>query len=84
MFIKRFEFKEEDIELLIDESGFSVMFIGINIKKVFEKMVDDAEEGDVFYFYYSGYGILILFLKYNEFHRKDEVIVFCDFNFITG
>lgn len=82
--IKRFGFKETNIELLSDEEGSSVLPTGANIKKALENMVDRAMEGDVLYFHYSGHGTLIPSLKENETNRKDEAIVPCDFNLITG
>ncbi|KAJ8449719.1 hypothetical protein Cgig2_001375 [Carnegiea gigantea] len=82
--IERFGFKEEDIELMIDEpTGSSVMPTGANIKKTLRRMIHSAKEGDVLYFHYSGHGTLIPSLKPNEPHRKDEAIVPCDFNLIT-
>lgn len=81
--IKRFGFKEEDVELLTDEHGSSALPTGVLIKKSLENMVDCASEGDVLYFHYSGHGTLIPSLN-NEPQKKDEAIVPCDFNLITG
>lgn len=81
---KRFGFKEKDIELLTDEKGSPLLPTGANIKRALANMVDRAREGDVLYFHYSGHGTLIPSLNPNEPHRKDEAIVPCDFNLITG
>ncbi|KAL9273275.1 Metacaspase-9-like protein [Drosera capensis] len=81
--IERFGFSPDDVELLTDEPESKVMPTGANIKKALDQMADQAEEGDVLYFHYSGHGTLIPSLKEDEPSRKDEAIVPCDFNLIT-
>ncbi|GAB2267067.1 hypothetical protein Dimus_002049 [Dionaea muscipula] len=84
MLVDRFGFSPDDVELLTDEPGSTtIMPTGANIKKALERMVDQANEGDVLYFHYSGHGTLIQSLKEDEPSRKDEAIVPCDFNLIT-
>lgn len=51
---------------------------GLNFKKALNKMVDEAEPGDVLYFHFSGHGTLIG--KKNQ----EEAIIPLDFNYITS
>ncbi|KAH0721176.1 hypothetical protein KY284_006206 [Solanum tuberosum] len=46
--VNRFGFDSQHIELLMDKSGSPIMPTGINIKKALNKMVDEAEQGDIF------------------------------------
>lgn len=82
--ISRFMFDPNNIELLIDKQGGSdlVMPNGANIMKALHKMVDQAKNGDVLYFHYSGHGTLLNkpFLPF----LKEEAIVPIDFNLITS
>ncbi|KAJ8534112.1 hypothetical protein K7X08_007436 [Anisodus acutangulus] len=76
--VNRFGFESQHIELLMDKSGSPVMPTGANIKKALNKMVDEAEPGDVLYFHFSGHGTLTG--KKNQ----EEAIIPLDFNFITN
>ncbi|KAF3619359.1 Metacaspase-9 [Capsicum annuum] len=76
--VNRFGFDSQHIELLMDKSGCPVMPTGANIKKALNKMVDEAEQGDVLYFHFSGHGTLTG--KKNQ----EEAIVALDFNYITN
>ena len=82
--VRRFGFDPSHIELLTDEPGASVMPTGENIKKALGEMVDKAEVGDVLYFHYSGHGTRIPSVKPINPFGRDEAIVPCDFNLITG
>ncbi|MCD7450768.1 hypothetical protein HAX54_008405 [Datura stramonium] len=76
--VNRFGFDSQHIELLMDKSGSPVMPTGANIKKALNKMVDEAETGDVLYFHFSGHGTLTG--KKNQ----EEAIIPLDFNYITN
>lgn len=80
--ISRFRFDPNNIELLTDKPGSSVIPTGANIMKALNRMVDKAVPGDVLYFHYSGHGTLIdkPFLPF----IKEEAIVPTDFNLITN
>lgn len=83
----RFEFDPMHIELLTDEHGSLMMPTGENIKRALHGMVDKAESGDVLFFHYSGHGTWIPSHSHDHDHHsagKDEAIVPCDFNLITG
>lgn len=79
--VSRFGFDPNHIQLLIDKPGSPIMPTGANIKKALNNMVDQAEEGDVLFFHYSGHGTMI---KTNNSIKKEEAIVPCDFNLITS
>lgn len=79
--ITRFGFDSNHIELLIDKPGSPIKPTGANIKKALNSMVDQAEDGDVLFFHYSGHGTLIT--PHNSL-KKEEAIVPCDFNLITS
>lgn len=76
--VNRFGFDSQHIELLMDKSGSPIMPTGVNIKKALNKMVDEAEQGDILYFHFSGHGTLTG--KKNQ----EEAIIPCDFNYITS
>ncbi|KAG5583238.1 hypothetical protein H5410_053865 [Solanum commersonii] len=76
--VKRFGFDSQHIELLMDKSGSPIMPTGVNIKKALNKMVDEAEQGDILYFHFSGHGTLTG--KKNQ----EEAIIPLDFNYITN
>ncbi|CAI9099370.1 OLC1v1036177C1 [Oldenlandia corymbosa var. corymbosa] len=82
LLIQRFKFHPEDIELLTDKPGSLVMPTGANIIKSLNRMVDQAQPGDVLFFHYSGHGTLVdkSFLPFS----KEEAIVPTDFNLITN
>lgn len=80
----RFEFDPSHIKLLTDEHGSSIKPTGANIKRALSQMVDKAESGDVLFFHYSGHGTRIPSLSPGHHSQKDEAIVPCDFNLITG
>lgn len=77
----RFQFDPNNIELLTDKPGSSVMPTG-NIMSALNRMIEQAVPGDVLYFHYSGHGTLIdkPFLPF----FKEEAIVPTDFNLITS
>ncbi|KAK6151404.1 hypothetical protein DH2020_014039 [Rehmannia glutinosa] len=79
--ITRFGFDPKRVELLIDKPGSSIMPTGANIKRALTNMVEQAEQGDVLFFHYSGHGTLI---KPHNSSKKEEAIVPCDFNLITS
>ncbi|XP_054787807.1 metacaspase-9-like [Prosopis cineraria] len=89
--INRFGFEPSNIELLTDvapagsgSGSGSTMPTGANIKLALARMVDQAQEGDVLYFHYSGHGTRISSMKPGfPFRREEEAIVPCDFNLIT-
>ncbi|KAK9290779.1 hypothetical protein L1049_008957 [Liquidambar formosana] len=83
MLTKRFGFDLSHIELLTDAPESVVKPTGANIKKALDRMVDQAEPGDVLFFHYSGHGTRIPSLKPGNPFRQDEAIVPCDFNLIT-
>ncbi|XP_059298174.1 metacaspase-9 [Lycium ferocissimum] len=76
--VNRFGFDSQHVELIMDKSGSLVMPTGANIKKALNKMVDEAEPGDVLYFHFSGHGTLTG--KKNQ----EEAIIPLDFNYITN
>ena len=80
LLVERFGYEPTSIELLTDGPGSKVMPTGANIRKALNRMVGEAEEGDVLFFHYSGHGVLL-----NKHHlKREEAIVPCDFNLITG
>ncbi|KAJ0042891.1 hypothetical protein Pint_18362 [Pistacia integerrima] len=81
--VNRFRFDPNQIELLTDAPGSSVMPTGANIKGALDKMVSKAEDGDVLFFHYSGHGTRIPSRQPGRPFRQDEAIVPCDFNLIT-
>ncbi|XP_022746875.1 metacaspase-9-like [Durio zibethinus] len=81
--LERFGFDPSHVQLLIDTPGSSVLPTGANIKAALDKMVNQAEAGDVLFFHYSGHGTRIPSLKPGHPLRQDEAIVPCDFNLIT-
>lgn len=86
LLIDRFGFDASDIVILIDESREKVLPTGANIRQALRSMIDMARPGDIVFFHYSGHGTLIPSMKPNHsYHRyRDEAIVPCDFNLITG
>lgn len=82
--IERFGFDPTHIEVLTDAPGSPVMPTGENIKRALGRMIDNAAAGDVLFFHYSGHGTRIPSVKPTHPFRKDEAIVPCDFNLITG
>ncbi|KAL8197637.1 hypothetical protein R6Q57_024342 [Mikania cordata] len=81
--VTRFEFEPGNIQILTDAPSSLVMPTGVNIKDALNRMVDEAEPGDVLYFHYSGHGTRIPSnRRVHPFHH-DEAIVPCDFNLIT-
>ncbi|XP_059645988.1 metacaspase-9 [Cornus florida] len=81
--VRRFGFESSHIELLTDAPGSMVMPTGANIKNALGKMVDQAAQGDVLFFHYSGHGTRIPSVRPGHLFRQDEAIVPCDFNLIT-
>lgn len=82
--VTRLGFEPGHVELLTDEAGSLAMPTGANIKKALDRMVDQAESGDVLFFHYSGHGTRIPSVKPFHPFSQDEAIVPCDFNLITG
>ncbi|XVF24534.1 hypothetical protein REPUB_Repub13aG0136400 [Reevesia pubescens] len=84
---KKLEFDPSHIELLTDvpvPGSSGMMPTGANIKAALHKMVNNAEEGDVLFFHFSGHGTTIPVLEPGQPFREDEAIVPCDLNLITG
>lgn len=85
LIVERFGFASDDIVVLTDVPGSKVMPTGANIRRALRRMIDRAEPGDVLFFHYSGHGTLIPAVKPHKGHgKKDDAIVPCDFNLITG
>jgi Caspase domain len=82
--VSRFGFNRSDVTVLTDEPESEPKPTGANIKRVLGDMIAKANSGDVLFFHYSGHGTLIPATKPHHGHRKDEAIVPCDFNLITG
>jgi hypothetical protein len=84
--VERLGFERSQIELLTDApaAGSLVMPTGVNIKNALDRMVSQAQSGDVLFFHYSGHGTIIPSSKPGHLFRQDEAIVPCDFNLITG
>ena len=82
--VSRFGFDRSNITVLTDEPESDPKPTGAVIKKVLGDMIAKAKSGDVLFFHYSGHGTLIPATKPQHGHRKDEAIVPCDFNLITG
>ncbi|KAK6127135.1 hypothetical protein DH2020_039126 [Rehmannia glutinosa] len=72
--ITRFGFDPKRVELLIDKPGSSIMPTGANIKRALTNMVEQAKQGGVLFFHYSGHGTLI---KPHNSSKKEEAIVPC-------
>ncbi|KAJ9548685.1 hypothetical protein OSB04_021228 [Centaurea solstitialis] len=81
--INRFGFEPHNIQLLTDAPGSLIVPTGAKIKEALDRMVDNAESGDVLYFHYSGHGTRIPSIKRVHPFHQDEAIVPCDFNLIT-
>lgn len=82
--IDRFRFKPDNIHLLTDEPDSPIKPTGAKIKEALNRMVDEAEPGDVLYFHYSGHGTRIPSNRRAHPYHQDEAIVPCDYNLITG
>ncbi|XP_027176590.1 metacaspase-9 [Coffea eugenioides] len=82
LLVKKFGFDPKNINLLTDKPGSFILPTGANIMKALNRMVDQAQSGDVLYFHYSGHGTLVdkPFLPFS----KEEAIVPIDFNLITN
>ncbi|KAK9671296.1 hypothetical protein RND81_12G019900 [Saponaria officinalis] len=82
LLVDRFGFESSRIQTLTDHrhDQSTVLPTGVNVRNALSKMIDDAKEGDVLFFHYSGHGTRIN----SKLHLKqDEAIVPCDFNLIT-
>ncbi|KAL9232693.1 hypothetical protein vseg_007773 [Gypsophila vaccaria] len=82
LLIGRFGFESSRIQMLTDQGHVSsgVLPTGVNIKKALSNMIDEAQEGDVLFFHYSGHGTRVA----SKLHfKEEEAIVPCDFNLIT-
>ncbi|KAL7093081.1 hypothetical protein ACP275_11G020900 [Erythranthe tilingii] len=76
--IKRFHFDPKRILVMVDKPGSKQMPTGKNIIKQLEKMIEDADEGDRLFFFFSGHGMP---LCHNG--ESKQAIVTCDRNLIT-
>ncbi|XP_074319968.1 metacaspase-9-like [Silene latifolia] len=75
--ISSFGFKENDIVLLTDnEAALEKKPTGANIKNALERMIKQAEDGDLLVFHFSGHGTLLR-------DKNHGAIVPTDFNIIT-
>ncbi|XP_072968093.1 metacaspase-9 [Typha angustifolia] len=82
--VNRFGFRPEDVAVLTDAPGSSLLPTGVNVKRALADMIARAEPGDVLFFHYSGHGTLIPAVKpHHGRSARDEAIVPCDFNLIT-
>lgn len=81
--MERFGFEAGRVEVLTDMPGSPVMPTGANVRAALDRMVDQAEPGDVLFFHYSGHGTWIPSPRPVFPFKKDEAIVPCDFNLIT-
>lgn len=77
----RFGFKPQNVVVLTDKPGSSLLPTGAQIKKALNRMIEQAKAGDVLLCYFSGHGI------YKEFGegsdcKREEAIVPSDFNLI--
>ncbi|XVF82560.1 hypothetical protein PTKIN_Ptkin16aG0059300 [Pterospermum kingtungense] len=84
LIIKRFGFDPNNVQLLTDDQGSSLLLTGANIKAALDDMVDQAEPGDVLFFHFSGHGTVIPSLDPGQPFRQDEAIVPSDLNLITN
>lgn len=82
--VRRFGFNPRDVEVLTDAPSSQVLPTGANIRRALAAMVDRAETGDVLFFHYSGHGTWFPSRQRHEGAQRDEAIVPCDFNLITG
>ncbi|GAB4844009.1 Metacaspase-9 [Ancistrocladus abbreviatus] len=77
----RFGFVSNHVQVLTDEPNSAVTPTGANIKAALNRMIDQAEAGDVLFFHYSGHGTRIPLKNHLG---QDEAIVPVDFNLITA
>ncbi|KAG6533777.1 hypothetical protein ZIOFF_007652 [Zingiber officinale] len=85
LLLSRFAFSPDDVLLLTDDAVADSPHLfptGANIRSALAAMVDRAAPGDVLFFHYSGHGTLVDPVW--PLHHRDEAIVPCDFNLITG
>ncbi|XVF82590.1 hypothetical protein PTKIN_Ptkin16aG0061700 [Pterospermum kingtungense] len=90
LLLERFGFDDSDVKILIDEpvpaaySNFTTVIpTGANIKAELNWMVNQAEVGDVLFFYFSGHGTVLASLDPGHAYMEHEAIVPCDLNLIT-
>ncbi|XVF82538.1 hypothetical protein PTKIN_Ptkin16aG0057800 [Pterospermum kingtungense] len=89
LLLERVGFHASDVKILIDEpvpphlNFTTVIPTGANIKAALNRMVDQAEPGDVLVFYFSGHGTEISSLEPGKAYTEHEAIVPCDLNLIT-
>lgn len=84
LLLSRFAFSPDDVLLLTDDAADSpdLLPTGANIRSALSTMVDRAAPGDVLFFHYSGHGTLVDPVW--PLQHREEAIVPCDFNLITG
>ncbi|KAL4201429.1 hypothetical protein AMTRI_Chr02g258660 [Amborella trichopoda] len=82
--INRFGFHEDDITILIDTDDSYDQPTGANIRRALGRLLEEAEDGDILFFHYSGHGTrLPAETGDDDDTGYDECIVPCDMNLIT-
>lgn len=82
--VDRFGFDESNITILIDTDRHYTQPTGANIKRALNKLVSEAQHGDILFFHYSGHGVrLPAETGEDDDTGYDECIVPCDMNLIT-
>lgn len=83
--IDRFEFREQDITLLIDTDSDYDQPNGANIRRAISRLIGSAQPGDSLFLHYSGHGTRLPVANGDDDDTGyDECIVPCDMNLITG
>uniref|UniRef100_A0A0D6QVM8 Peptidase C14 caspase domain-containing protein n=1 Tax=Araucaria cunninghamii TaxID=56994 RepID=A0A0D6QVM8_ARACU len=82
--VDRFGFEPENIKVLIDTDDKYTEPTGANIKRALNSLIENAEEGDVLFFHYSGHGVRLPAETGDQDDTGyDECIVPSDMNLIT-
>lgn len=82
--IDRFEFREQDITLLIDTDSDYDQPNGANIRRAISRLIGSAQPGDSLFLHYSGHGTRLPVPNGDDDDTGyDECIVPCDMNLIT-
>ncbi|KAK8941852.1 Metacaspase-9 [Platanthera guangdongensis] len=85
LLVERFRFDAADIVVLTDEPGSQVLPMGANVRRALGHMVDRTEPNDVLFFHFSGHETFVSAARpHNRHHHRDEAILPCNFNLITG
>ncbi|KAL8037140.1 hypothetical protein ABFX02_11G020400 [Erythranthe guttata] len=85
--IKRFRFDPKRIVVMVDKPGSKQMPTAANIKKQLKKMIEDADEGDRLFFYFSGHGMPICHngeIKQAIVPSDDNLITCMDFRYYVN